>query len=84
MSRFIIVLIFIFIYYLPARAQSNYLYIDSISVYGNKTTKSSTIFREMHLQVGDSILQTDLMAQLKKNEAHLLNTSLLEILMCGG
>jgi outer membrane protein assembly factor BamA len=76
MSRFIIVLIFIFIYYLPARAQSNYLYIDSISVYGNKTTKSSTIFREMHLQVGDSILQTDLMAQLKKNEAHLLNTSL--------
>jgi outer membrane protein assembly factor BamA len=76
MPRFILALIFIFINLYDTCAQNNYLYIDSIVVQGNKITQSSTIFREMDIQVGDSLLQADLLPRLKKNEALLLNTSL--------
>jgi outer membrane protein assembly factor BamA len=76
MSRIIIALIFICIATYKGFSQSNYVYIDSIAVKGNKVTQTSTVYREMHLQVGDSILQSELMAILKKNEVLLLNTAL--------
>ena len=57
-------------------AQESLIFIDEISVSGNKHTKEGVIFRELHFNTGDSISTQELTQVLKTSEESLLNTGL--------
>jgi outer membrane protein assembly factor BamA len=53
--------------------KAQYIRIENIEIIGYKKTKLKTIFRELTLQHGDSILIEELPAKLKKCEQNLMN-----------
>jgi outer membrane protein assembly factor BamA len=61
---------------LGLRAQSAYVYLDSVEFVGNKKTRAAYMLREMNFRPGDSILLSELMPALKTNERLLLNMGL--------
>jgi outer membrane protein assembly factor BamA len=61
---------------LGLRAQSAYVYLDSVEFVGNKKTRAPYMLREMNIRPGDSVLLSELMPALKTNERLLLNTGL--------
>ncbi len=52
------------------------VYVDSISVEGNKKTKTEIILREIRLGVGDSLTVDNLPDELESNEKLIMNTGL--------
>ncbi len=50
--------------------------VDSISVIGNKKTKSFIILREVNFCQGDSLCELDLQAKTLRSQQNLMNTSL--------
>ncbi len=52
------------------------VYVDTISVKGNKKTRDRIIFRELKFQIGDTIPIRDLETSLKESEELVMNTGL--------
>ena len=79
MSYYVIILFSLVLcaQHLSAQSTSEYIYIDSISLSGNKKTKTKVLLRELEFAVGDSIALIELSETLKRNEFLLLNTGLL-------
>ena len=59
-----------------ANGQSTFVYVDSISITGNKKTKEHIILRELTFTKGDSIPLTTLNATLERSEQLLMNTGM--------
>ena len=59
-----------------ANAQMDYVFIDSISVQGNKKTKKSIILREMLIGEGDTTSLAELSALMDRSEELIMNTGL--------
>jgi outer membrane protein assembly factor BamA len=55
---------------------TTWLVIKSISVIGNKKTRTEIILRELTLQEGDSIPESRMPAEVQRSKENLLNTSL--------
>jgi outer membrane protein assembly factor BamA len=55
---------------------ASFVYIDTITIDGNRKTRPSYILRELEFAAGDSIRQSDLAAVLERNRLRLLNTAL--------
>ena len=62
-----------------AVAQMDYVYIDSISVQGNKKTKKSIILREMLVGEGDTTSLAELSALMDRSEELIMNTGLFNL-----
>jgi outer membrane protein assembly factor BamA len=79
-----VLLVYCLLQCIPAVAQqpltdSNYVYIDTILLEGNRKTKNALLFRDLEFRQGDSILRADLEATLKRNSLRLLNLNLFTI-----
>lgn len=57
-------------------AAQNYVYVDAITIEGNRKTKEEIILRELPFKVGDSIEISALPTMIKESEQLVLNTSL--------
>lgn len=68
-------LAFLFLSAVIASAQDA-IYVDTISVEGNKKTRPSIILRELYFKLGDTILIADLEWILEESEQLVLNTGL--------
>ncbi|NNE28615.1 MAG: BamA/TamA family outer membrane protein [Saprospiraceae bacterium] len=71
--------IFLFVMYLPVQAQQiaeEQVVIDSIIIEGAEKTKTYILFRELSVQVGDSIPVSQVMEKVEENLKRLLNTQL--------
>jgi outer membrane protein assembly factor BamA len=55
---------------------SGKVFINSITIIGNKKTKRDIILRELTFQEGDSVFQSGLAAEVQRSKENLLNTSL--------
>lgn len=53
-----------------------HVYIDSISIEGNRKTRAALILRELEFSAGDSIVTADLAATLERNSLRLMNLGL--------
>ena len=53
-----------------------YVFIDTITIEGNRKTKTSLIFRELEFSAGDSLPVADLSARLERNRLRLMNLGL--------
>lgn len=60
----------------PILGQMNLVYIDSISIEGNKKTKTDIILREIGLGIGDTLTVNNLPTELERNEKLIMNTGL--------
>ncbi|MFN0034135.1 MAG: BamA/TamA family outer membrane protein [Saprospiraceae bacterium] len=61
---------------LAAQADSlagQFVFIEKITLEGNKKTKAATIFRELEFAVGDSLSASQLPATLERNRLRLMN-----------
>ena len=52
------------------------VYIDDISIVGNKRTKASIIYRELLIAPGDTVQLSDLSQKLERSEELIMNTGL--------
>ncbi len=55
---------------------SEFVYVESIGITGNKKTKSDLILREIDFRAGDSLRINELTLRLDRNEQLLMNTGL--------
>ncbi|MCH2083218.1 MAG: BamA/TamA family outer membrane protein [Saprospiraceae bacterium] len=69
------ILVFLFINAVTTTAQEA-IYVDTISVEGNKKTSTSIILRELHFKLGDTIFIADLEWILEESEQLVMNTGL--------
>lgn len=53
-----------------------YAFIDTITIEGNRKTKTALIFRELEFSAGDSLPVADLSATLERNRLRLMNLGL--------
>ncbi len=60
----------------PLYAQLDYVYVDSITIKGNHSTKASIILREMTFGAGDTIKLEELPQKLERSELFIMNTGL--------
>ena len=56
--------------------KANFLYVENISIAGNKKTKESIVLRELSFLKGVLIPKKDLAIQLKQSRQQLMNTTL--------
>jgi outer membrane protein assembly factor BamA len=56
-----------------AQMASRFVYIDSIVIEGAKVTRESLIYRELDIQVGDSVWVEDLAGTIERNRLRALN-----------
>jgi outer membrane protein assembly factor BamA len=73
------IFLFIFLFSLcrlGAQPPVAFVWIDDITVTGNKKTQTSLILRELFIKAGDSILLPELAAKLEINRLQLMNTGL--------
>lgn len=75
MMRFILLLFWIG-YGLNLTAQLSYVVIEDMELSGNVKTKDQVIFREMIVQIGDTIALDLLPEKLRQSESLLMNTGL--------
>jgi outer membrane protein assembly factor BamA len=77
-----LLLLFFCLDYCTLQAQSEsiantaYVFIEAISIEGNKKTKSPYILRELEFSIGDSILMSDFGKTLERNRLRLMNRGL--------
>jgi outer membrane protein assembly factor BamA len=60
----------------PALSMDRSLVVNSISISGNKKTRSNIILRELTFQEGDTLLSSDLEKHTNRSRENILNTSL--------
>jgi outer membrane protein assembly factor BamA len=58
------------------QAEEEAVYIDAISIVGNKRTKASIIHRELLIASGDTVLLVELPQKLERSEELIMNTGL--------
>jgi outer membrane protein assembly factor BamA len=75
MKRFLLLFICIG-YSIGLSAQLSYVVIEEINLVGNLKTKDQVLFREMTVQVGDTIALDALPTRLSRSESLLMNTAL--------
>lgn len=75
MPKFFFCFIFIFSF-LHLQAQRSCIVVDSISISGNKKTKSEVILRELNIAVGDTIWLQQVDKTLDQYSFNLMNTGL--------
>lgn len=76
--RTFLLLFFCTIIWLSASAQGvalapGFVYVDSISIEGNRKTRANLILRELEFSAGDSISVADLGTTLERNSLRLMN-----------
>ncbi|MBK5285760.1 MAG: hypothetical protein JJE25_10195, partial [Bacteroidia bacterium] len=60
----------------PTTEDTSFVRINSITIIGNKKTKSEIIFRELAFHNGDSLSQSSIGTAIQRSKENMLNTSL--------
>ncbi len=73
-----ILLLFSLLFSNVLAAQEGFVYIDEISIEGNRRTQSDVVFRELRFHKGDSIPLSQLSKTLEESEQLIMNTGLFQ------